>query len=243
MIIREAFDAWCRTERDNISKDDVCALAESWNNYTDYLTKKGELSGLQYRFCPAYDDSIPDDLGEELKMILDGLQISVEPGFIPFSQSRNKDSDTLSLNWSVTLKIGKREILTTDYTAGVAHCPGYYKSPHAGFHGSSSIYKRIVTRAECERGQPVKRVLSNDDCIFGYGYIDPDPVDVVYSLLMDSSVLDESSFEEWADSLGYDTDSRNAESIYRDCLEIALKLRAGLGDTLMAELRDAFGEY
>ena len=34
-----------------------------------------------------------------------------------------------------------------------------------------------------------------------------------------------------------------AESTYRACLEIALKMRAGLGDKLMSELAEIYREY
>ena len=43
--------------------------------------------------------------------------------------------------------------------------------------------------------------------------------------------------------LGYDPDSRKAEGIYRACLELALKLRNGLGEKLLAELREAVADY
>ncbi|TIW00620.1 MAG: hypothetical protein E5V77_09360 [Mesorhizobium sp.] len=61
--------------------------------------------------------------------------------------------------------------------------------------------------------------------------------DVLQSLARDSDVLDAGGFESWAADYGYDTDSRAAESIYRACLEIAMKLRAGLGESLLAEIR------
>jgi hypothetical protein len=71
----------------------------------------------------------------------------------------------------------------------------------------------------------------------------PDACDVLHSLLMDSEVLDSNSFESWASDFGYDPDSRKAESIYRACLEIGLKVRNGLGESIVAELRAAFQDY
>lgn len=171
------------------------------------------------------------------------LGITVESVFVPFSQSRSKDSEYPNLNWRVTIKRNGRDVLTTDYVAGMAHCPGYNKKPHAGFHGSNSIYRRIVTRAECEKGKPVKQVLANDDCMHGKEWIEPSPVDVLYSLFMESDVLDSGGFEGWADNLGYDADSRAAESIYRDCLDLALQMRAGFGSDGMAALQTAFEDY
>lgn len=56
-------------------------------------------------------------------------------------------------------------------------------------------------------------------------------------------MLDSSTFEEWANEFGYDPDSRKAEVIYRACLEIALKLRNGLGEDRLRDLRELFTDY
>lgn len=59
--------------------------------------------------------------------------------------------------------------------------------------------------------------------------------DVLLSLALDSRALD-LCFEDWADDYGYDTDSREAERIYRLCVEQGLKLRAMLGWSRFNEL-------
>lgn len=59
---------------------------------------------------------------------------------------------------------------------------------------------------------------------------DPDAEMVLECLLSDASVEYNRSFEDWAGDLGYDTDSRKAEKIYKACLKIAKKLHALLGD-------------
>ncbi len=56
----------------------------------------------------------------------------------------------------------------------------------------------------------------------------PTAADVLYALMMDVSGLDQ-GFEGWATGYGYDTDSRKAEAIYRQCLETLPKLHALLG--------------
>lgn len=71
----------------------------------------------------------------------------------------------------------------------------------------------------------------------------PDPVDVLYSLVMDSDVLNYGTFEYWASEFGYDADSRSAESTYRACLETALKMRAAIGDAGMETMKTAFEDY
>lgn len=153
---------------------------------------------------------------------LESLKLTVEARFVPFSQSRNKAEKQPSLNWVVTVK---RDVLTTDYGAG--------------------MWQPYVCAFECEEGFAVAQYLGwmNGLRRDKEKPILPDPVDVFYSLISDSSVLDHGGFEQWAAEYGYDADSRSAESTYRACLEIALKIRAAIGDSGMAELQTAFQDY
>ena len=202
------------------------------------------------------------------------LGLTVESVFVPFSQSRNKDETRKSLNWRVTVKRNGRDVLTTDYSAGVAHChakaskapsgwraPDRYRPDGSFYPGTSSSYRRATDAeslvdylekwrgAECESGLAMEYdPLTGEACFKPKRVRDaqagnsrtipilPNPLDVLYSLAMDSSVLDHATFESWASEFGYDTDSRSAESIYRACLEIALKLRAAMGDSGMDRL-------
>lgn len=182
------------------------------------------------------------DQRETIAAKLSELGITTESVFIPWTKSRNFDPkkhigkdylghdftkvQNASLNWKVTVKIKDREVLTTDYSAGLAHCPSYdYKA-----RWTIDYFDAIKREVETGRDAKNKRIT-------------PNSVDVVHSLLMDYDVLDCASFEEWANEWGYDTDSRSAESIYKACLEIALKLRNGLGETVIAALRDVYGGY
>lgn len=208
---------------------------------------------------------------------LAALGVTVESVFVPFSQSRSKGQNMPNLNWSVTVKRNGREVLTTDYSAGLAHAPGY-KAKAApsnfqprGYHvrdrdGNKKYrsatpaealaqFRDALARAECESG--VKMRLERWGTIPGFEPdtartpeggrrrvpVEPNPVDVLYSLVMDSDVLDTGGFEDWAANFGYDTDSRQAESIYRACLELALKMRAAFGSDGMAALQSAFQDY
>jgi hypothetical protein len=66
---------------------------------------------------------------------------------------------------------------------------------------------------------------------------------VVASLASDSNVLDYATYEDWGSELGFDPDSRKGEAIYRQCLTLALRLRAALGDGALTALREVAGEY
>ena len=211
----------------------------------------------------------------EIAATLESLKLSVDARFVPFSQSRNKAEKHKTLNWVMTVKRDGRDVLTTDYMAGMAHCPGHaaekapskfqahgYKNargkPYPGTgsmyrsakpHEVLSQYRDAVCAAECESGFPMeidpwgrgnentfKRKLKAPAIV-------PDPVDVLYSLTMDSGALNYGTFEDWASEFGYDTDARSAESIYRACLDNALKLRAAIGNTGMETLQTAFEDY
>lgn len=215
---------------------------------------------------------------------MDALKLTVTAVFVPFSQSRNKDEDRKTLNWRVTLLRDGREVLTTDYSAGAGHAPGYKATrvpssfvPHRYKSRSNTApsgwvyrmatpaealaqYRDAVTAAECESGVkmglhpfgsgrdnvflPVRVPVREDGrTVQKHEPIMPDPLDVVYSLTMDSSVLDAGGFEEWAAEFGYDLDSRKAEATYRACLEIALKMRGAIGDSGLALLAEAFQDY
>ena len=153
---------------------------------------------------------------EKIQAFMAENKVTIESEFVPWSQSRNKNEKHRSLNWRIKILRADRTILETDYSAGIAHCPSYRQGR-----------RTVDVERETETGRRIA----------------PDACNVIASLSMDSSVLDCSSFEEWAGGFGYDVDSRKAESIYRACLEIALKLRNGLGEEGLRALQIATQDY
>lgn len=218
---------------------------------------------------------------ETAQAAIDAPGLTIESVFVPFSQSRNKAGERPTLNWRVTVKCKGREVLTTDYSAGAAHCPAKASKCPATYRardrrltsgkpwpGTTSNYRapseaeklsdflKEWRTAECESGLAMeyspfvgentfkpKRIRKHDEMVSRTVPILPDATNVIYSLVIDSSVLDHATFESWASEFGYDPDSRKGESIYRACLEIALKMRAAIGDAGMAALREAFQDY
>ena len=192
------------------------------------------------------------------------LGLTVESVFVPFSQSRNKAEKTPSLNWIVTVKCNGRPVLTTDYMAGCGHCSsvkagkapstyrgrdrvlkgvqlGLFRSPTEGERLSD--YLDAWRAAECESGYEMEYSLDVFRVKRPCKVILPDPLNVLYCLVSNASVLDYRSFEDWAREMGYDPDSRKGEEVYRACLEIALALRTGLGELGMAKLTTIFQDY
>ena len=165
------------------------------------------------------------------------LGLTIESRFVPFSMSRNRHEPRRTLNWRVTVKHNGRAILTTDYSAGEAHCPSYSQGARRTLHYMAAI------EHETETGRTARRIHPESMSVKSGKPIEPDALDVLYSLVADSSVLDSATYEDWAAGFGFDPDSRAGEAIYRQCLRIALKMRAALGDEGLARLSDIFQDY
>lgn len=181
----------------------------------------------------------------ELEAAITELGLSVESEFVPWSKSRNykKDAKKISdksLNWRVTVRVKGRDILTTDYGAGIAHCPSYKLVRPLG---QISLYEAGALEIEVEHGVNARLMGSTNEWTKSNERILPDTCDVIHALVSDSDVLDQPDFESWARDFGYDTDSRKAEATYRACVEIALKLRAGLGEEGLQKLKKASEDY
>lgn len=167
-----------------------------------------------------------------------GLKITAE--FVPFSKSRNAGEKSPSLNWQVTIaREGRGGAFIVDYSAGCGHCPGYKQS-----FGRETVEQRERVAWECENG------FASAGASWPEFYrkpgakrIKPEPESVIWSLIQDASVLDAGGFESWAGDLGYDTDSRKAETIYKACIETALKLRALVGDEGLRLLQTAGEDF
>jgi hypothetical protein len=178
---------------------------------------------------------------ETLKAAVDALGLEYRAEFVPFSNSRNAKKATkpgdYSLNWRVTISKGARSI-STDYMQGIAHIPGYR-------HGTRyTVDEWDALKFACESGRTAGRPGSVLGMSMGSKPIPaPELHEIMYSLSMDASALDCATFEEWAGDYGYETDSRSAEKIYRECLRIALELRAMVGDAGLQSLSDAAQDY
>jgi len=167
------------------------------------------------------------------------LGITMKSVFVPWSQSRNKKDNPkvrdYSLNWKVTILYNDREILTTDYMAGIGHCKTRLVNKRMAYSGGYCIADADAIIKECETG----KYYTSLGLIANTPTVD----DVMYCLVLDAGVIDHSCFEDWANDYGYDTDSRSAEKVYRECLAIGLKLRNGIGDKTLAVLQEAFQDY
>lgn len=174
---------------------------------------------------------------EERETIVKSLGLIYSAEFVPQSKSRNAGEKALSLNWRVTLKKNGTE-LTTDYMQGIGHHPNYRLAETKGWL-KTSLWLDEHYRKSVEDG----KYAPDPNAFFrGTPLSAPTLLDVLYSLVMDAEAIDY-TFDEWASNYGYDTDSRKAEAIYRECLDCALKLRRMVGDKGLEQLREAFQDY
>lgn len=164
------------------------------------------------------------DQTQATNLMLDAENIAVESVFVPFSKSRNAGSKHPTANWRVTLTHNGRPVVEADYTAGAYYLPSYKKLAK----DARKLWADKILRLEAETGSKI---------------IQPNRLDVVHALLSDGVAIDYASFEDWASEFGYDSDSIKAKATYDECLSIGLRLRASLGDMLLAKLREAFADY
>lgn len=120
------------------------------------------------------------------------------------------------------VKIGAYE---TDFYQGLGH-----RKPIKGVNGPVKCpYPPHTMGAEAWNKQNVRPVA-------------PTAAAVLYCLLSDMEAADQ-SFTDWANELGYDTDSRKALAIYEACCETGLALRKGFTHAQRADLRGLLQDY
>jgi hypothetical protein len=120
---------------------------------------------------------------------------------------------------------------------------------------ASSDYKSVVER---EKNQFIKYCCENGKFphAFEFSNIKPKNVsgkpvkfpvptvdEVLYSLYMDSDVLNYRSFSEWAGEFGYDVDSIKAREIYDACQKIAVVFDSMFSKQQKEELQELLQDY
>ena len=173
-----------------------------------------------------------------------GITISSE--FVPYSKSRSVGSEHgPNLNWKVGVMWNGQTtgLAGIDYSAGQAHCPAYKGSVRM-LGGHDSVDRAMAVAWECEHGKAgyvgVRGTIYSSST---KPPLEPNATDVMSSLLLDGRAIDFPTYEAFASEYGYDADSRKGEAIYRQCVEIGLKLRAIFGEERLARLRAAAEDY
>lgn len=179
----------------------------------------------------------PIDQAAVRKALFEELGLTVVITFVPFSQSRSAkpkpNFHDLQVNWRVTILRNHEFVLSTDYSTGIGHVPGYTQGLRDSLYNFNAMWNSVEEGV----GFAPERPFRNKK-------IPPPTIDdVLYSLVLDSDAVDHANFESWASDFGYETDSRAAEAIYKTCLDIGLKLRAAVGSKDLAKLQEVFQDY
>jgi hypothetical protein len=72
--------------------------------------------------------------------------------------------------------------------------------------------------------------------------VTPEVCGIIYSLILDSEAL-HTSFADWCDNFGYDSDSIKAFNTYQACTDNAKKMRKVIDNPTLELLRDALQDY
>ena len=72
--------------------------------------------------------------------------------------------------------------------------------------------------------------------------VSPTVADVVYSLMMDASEVDQ-SFKNWCSDFGYSDDSIKALNTYRQCQETRDALMVMFGSKVFEQIQEACQDY
>lgn len=192
---------------------------------------------------------------------LASLGLTVTAEFVPFSLSRNNGKTKgkekfLSLNWNVTALRNGREILKTEYSAGIGHCPGMKKPVPSTWDRPNRFWFSSISEWEIENGyeaswmrftgfSAMRRAATEEEMNDGKRdrvrkAILPKTEDVFYSLIND---IVEEPFEDWCANFGYSDDSIDAKRLYDLCVDHTMRLRSAIGDAGIETLRAAFQDY
>lgn len=178
------------------------------------------------------------DVSALLSAIAERIGLRAEFAFVPFSQSKNSKMESglgepwKSLNWSVKLSKGAAK-METHYGQGVAYCPAHGAKR---WEGNRHVEARAI-EIEIETGKHASSMFGGEPRASAKAIDPPSIGDVLHSLALDSNVLESGGFEDWAAELGYSTDSRKAEAIYRECVDQSLALQRMLGLRALSEIR------
>jgi hypothetical protein len=115
---QDALDQFNEGIRPLIPADDIVALREAWNDFTDSLTReRNGLNDTQYHFCPSIDDDMPDD---DLEFILDAMGVTYTCKAIDARpDGLMDDMPPGSSHYKTTVKRGNKKI-TAYYSQGPA---------------------------------------------------------------------------------------------------------------------------
>lgn len=143
-----------------------------------------------------------------------------------------KDSDNMN-HFYITLKRGDASMFTY-YSMGVGHIIDRRKPDPDGLMFNGKRYRQVSTPFGMKATSPegILNQMNNRDggAWQRYYFAHPDAESVLDCLASDAATVENARrFEEWAEELGYDPDSREAEKTFDVCVDAAKQLEDFLG--------------
>lgn len=165
-----------------------------------------------------------DEARKQVEKILDNVGVKFNAAYKGVKRKAlNGDSDMDEWDCTFTSGDSGRNFEAFEFFTGLG-----LRSPLAKPWGGGNMPRPgTLMREEMEKARKPKA---------------PHAADVLYSLLMDGSALDQ-SFDEWCADFGYDTDSRKAERIFDACRDNARKLRRLFDQVAREALQTALQDY
>lgn len=181
----------------------------------------------------------PEEAYGALANIAIGASLELEADFVPWSRSERRKSDPTwrCMTWNVRLVQTapyRRTVVETIYSKGVGHITYSKAVPPRTKMQQELESLAIESPRWIERDQLYMVTTGFQERAT---FAKPTLVDVLGSCLSDADVMNYSGFGDWANALGYDTDSIKARDTFLACVDIALRARAALGEDFDAALK------
>lgn len=168
-----------------------------------------------------------------------GFTLAINSGPI----GRVRDNGWPCISYNVTLEYNGRAVHSTDYSLGVGHVKWPKRHEDIPPGGDIPVFNTI-------RNNPGANLKNKADhataaaLLARVQKVKPDIAGVLSSLLLDGSpFFDAQSFEDWAGELGYDIDSRKAESLWRECDATGRALAWAIPANVIAKAREILQDY
>jgi len=198
-----------------------------------------------------------DDVDSAILATIKDLGLTVRYVFVPRSMSEDREE---SIHWRVGIGNTTNQTgITMDYAEGTWGLPDELGSCARTVEVDKAI-KEIVEKGTCSNP---RRFEDKNNLRLEFGrwvaapwaprgtkprpgtlrLEFPKPVDVVWSLVQNMDVLDYRTFEHWASAFGFDSDSRRAERIYKQQVDLATTFLELIGTDGLGELREVYEDY
>jgi hypothetical protein len=155
----------------------------------------------------------------QLETTLESIGVTSQATLLGYVCEDHKKGGWSHFAWQVTLKRGTIDGYTTSYRTGIGH--------------AKPLPKPTVFRPDLCESDRVRAWFNKPGTA-----IPPTVADVVASCLSDSNSAAD-TFEDFCDSLDYDTDSRKALETYLQCQAIGKHMRRLLGEHYLTVCGDA----